>query len=191
MRTDLKHRFSGPVTVFHEQALPEKATPAGYAALIDAYALQVPLPRTLSATGEHHRVREQDGWRIRTPRHAPSSDLGAHLTFALKYEGLDLAVLKRLFDATGPGYIERLVRATPTGSYARRIWFLYEWLTARRLSLPDADKGTYVPVVDPKQQWAIEGENSPPPPCPQQSAGNAGLLPPWSSGRRSLRGSWP
>ncbi len=161
MDVRFKNLFSGSVTVFHEQALPEKATPAGYAALIDAYALEVPLPRTLSATGEHHRVREQDGWRILTPRHAPSPDLSAHLTFALKYEGLDLAVLRRLFEAVGSGEIESLVRATPTGSYARRIWFLYEWLTGQRLALPDADKGTYVPAVDPEQQWAIEGENSP------------------------------
>jgi len=30
------NRFSGAITIFHEGALPEKATPAGYAALIDA-----------------------------------------------------------------------------------------------------------------------------------------------------------
>ena len=159
-KTD-KHRFSGPVTVFHEWPLPEKATPAGYAALIGAYDLAVPLPRTLAATGEHHRIKEEAGWRILTPRHAASADLEGHLTFALKYEGLDLAVLNRLFGAVGAGEIETLVRAKPTGSYARRIWFLYEWLTGRRLDLPDADKGTYVPVVDPEQQWAIDGENSP------------------------------
>jgi hypothetical protein len=158
---DDSQRFSGPVTVFHEQSLPEQATPAGYAALIDAYRLEVPLPRTLAATGEHHRIKEQAGWRILTPRHAASPDLEGHLTFALKYEGLDLAVLARLFAAIPPGKIEALVRATPTGSYARRIWFLYEWLTGKRLDLPDADKGTYVPVVDPEQQWAIEGANSP------------------------------
>src|SRR5438309_844000 len=28
-----QHDFSGPVTVFHERALSERATPAGYAAL--------------------------------------------------------------------------------------------------------------------------------------------------------------
>ena len=41
--------FSGPAVVFHERRLPVKAIPAGYAALIDAYSLKVPLPRTLSA----------------------------------------------------------------------------------------------------------------------------------------------
>jgi hypothetical protein len=155
------HRFSGPVTVFHGRALPERGIPAGYLALIDAYGLAVPLPRTLSAIGEHHKVKEQDGWRILTPRHAPSANLEGHLTFALKYEGLDLAVLNRLFRAVGVTEIEALVRAKPTGRYARRIWFLFEWLTGRRLDLPDAAKSTYVPVVDPEHQWAIEGENSP------------------------------
>jgi hypothetical protein len=59
-----KIRFSGPVTVFQERVLPERATPAGYAALIDAYRLKAPVPRTLSATGEHHRIRQDNsGWR--------------------------------------------------------------------------------------------------------------------------------
>lgn len=156
-----EQRFSGAITVFREWALPERAVPAGYAALIDAYGLRVPLPRILFATGEHHRIRNELGWRILTPRHAPSSNLAAHLTFALKYEGLDLAVLKRLFATVAPAEIEALVRAKPTGSYSRRIWFLYEWLLGRRLDLPDAVKGTYEPVVDPDQQWATPGANSP------------------------------
>ncbi len=146
--------------MFHERTLPEKATPAGYVALVDAYDLPVPLPRTLSATGEHHRVKEEAGRRILTPRHAPSPDLEGHLTFALKYEGLDLAVLNRLFGAVDANAIEALVRAKPTGSYARRIWFLYEWLTGRRLNLSDAEKGSYVRVVDPELQYATDGENS-------------------------------
>jgi hypothetical protein len=96
-----------------------------------------------------------------TPRHAPHPTLEGHLTFALKYEGLDLAVLKRLFLAAGPAAIEAVVRDKPTGSYARRIWFLYEWLTGTRLDLPDAEAGRYVPIVDPERQHAREGENAP------------------------------
>ena len=157
----MQQRFSGPVTIFQERRLPEKATPAGYGALIDAYDLPVPLPRTLSAIGERHRVIEARGWRILTPRHAPHPTLEGHLTFAFKNEGLDLAVLKQLFLTTGPAEIEVLVRAKPTGGYARRIWFLYEWLTGNRLDLPDAEAGRYVPVLDPDRQWAVDGENSP------------------------------
>jgi hypothetical protein len=161
MAAATQHHFSGPVTVFQERRLPERATPAGYSALIGAFDLQVPLPRTLSAIGERHRITEEGGWRIMTPRHAPHATLEGHLTFALKYEGLDLAVLKRLFLAAGAGAIETLVREKSTGAYARRIWFLYEWLTNRRLDLPNANTGRYVPVVDPEHQYVAKGENAP------------------------------
>jgi hypothetical protein len=160
MKMAQKHEFSGAVTVFHERRLPETAVPAGYAALIDALRLPVPLPRTLAAIGPHHKQYERDGWRMYTPRHAPTHDLEGHLTFALKNEGLDLGVLKALFHATGPGPIEAMVRATPTGSYARRAWFLYEWLLEATLDLPDAGRGAYALVVDPALQWATPGSTS-------------------------------
>ena len=160
MDTEAQHRFSGPATVFQDRRLPERATLAGYAALIDAYGLRVPLARILHATGERHRIVEAEGWRLLTPRHAPRPTLAGHLTFALKHEGLDLAVLKRLFLAVDASEVESIVRATPTGGYARRLWFLCEWLTGRRLSLPDATRGNYVQAVDPAQQWAASGEKS-------------------------------
>lgn len=160
MNTRLQNSFSGPVTVFHERRLPEKATPAGYGTLIDAYHLSVPLPRTLYAIGDRHRTIEEAGWRILTPRYAPAATLEGHLTFALKYEGVDLAVLKRLFQAVGDDAIADLVKSKPTGTYARRLWFLFEWLLGRRLDLPDAQMGSYASVIDPEQQWASGGINS-------------------------------
>ncbi|MCH8099666.1 MAG: Fic family protein [Proteobacteria bacterium] len=159
MNQAAEHNYSGPVTVFHGRRLPEAATPAGYSALIDAYDLTTPLPRTMLATGSHHRIRENGGWRLLTPRHAPQPTLEGHLTFALKNEGLDLAILKRLFLAAGPRSIEAIVQSKPTGSYTRRIWFLYEWLTSFTLNLEDATRGSYVPVVDTHQQYATDGVN--------------------------------
>ena len=153
-------RFSGPVNVFHQRRLPETATPAGYGALIGAYSLDVPVPIRLAAAGERHRVTMTDTWRIMTPRHQPQASLLGHLTFALKYEGLDLAVLKRLFRATGPGPVMAWVRDEPTGSYARRVWFLYEWLTEEVLDLPDAEGGRYISVLDDRLQFGTDGTNS-------------------------------
>lgn len=152
--------FSGPVTAFHGQRLPERATPVGYAALIDAWQLAVPLPLALSAIGRRHKVYEADGWRIYTPRHQPAGELSAHLRFALRYEGVDLGVLKALFRATGPGPIADIVRASPTGASGRRLWFFYEWLLQERIDLPDAARGAYSPVVDPRLQWAVTGVTS-------------------------------
>jgi len=159
METHQKNPFSGPVTVFQEHRLPEQAKPVGYAALIDAYELAVPTPMRLTAIGAHHRIIETDNWRLLTPRHDPEASLEGHLVFALKYEGLDLVLLKRLFLTIGGEPIEAIVKNSPTGAYARRLWFLYEWLTGQKLDLPDAQKGSYVPVVDPKQQWAPGGKS--------------------------------
>ena len=160
MDAPAQNRFSGPVTVFQERRLPVTATPTGYAAVIGAYDLSVPLPRTLSATGQRHRLLEEGGWRIYSPRYAPEASLEGHLTFALKYEGLDLAILKRLFAATGPAPVAGLVRAKPTGAYARRIWFLYEWLMGTQLDLPNAERGAYALIVDPDRQYAAPAETS-------------------------------
>jgi hypothetical protein len=69
--------------------------------------------------------------------------------------------LKRLFLHAGPREIEAVVRGKPTGAYARRIWFLYEWLLGARLDLPDAEKGSYAGVVDAERQWTVEKVSSP------------------------------
>lgn len=156
-----KKPFSGPVSVFHDRRLPERAIPVGYATLIDAFELAVPVPINLSAIGARHKVYQAGGWKLYTPRHQPDASLTGHLTFALRYEGLDLAVLKALFQATGPEPLIEIVRAAPTGAYARRLWFLYEWLLDARLALDDAVQGTYASVVDPDLQWATDGTTSP------------------------------
>jgi len=160
MKSDHNYQFSGPVTLFHERRLPVEAIPAGYAALIKAFSLAVPLPKILSATGKRHTIIIDNNWRILTPRHAPEPSLGGHLTFALKHEGVDLLVLKKLFEMIGDKPIEEIVKAKPTSRYARRLWFLYEWLLDTRLKLPDADMGSYVPVLDEKLQFAGDTKNS-------------------------------
>src|SRR6056297_2923959 len=150
--------LSEPVTVFHERRLPVRGILAGYAALIDAYNLKVPLPRRLCAIGERHRMREEGEWRLFTPRHRPEDSLNGQLTFALKYEGIDLAVLNRLFRRVSQDEIVAIVKNSPTGVYARRLWFLYEWLTSMRLPIEDLAQAGYVEVVDPEMQLTISGE---------------------------------
>jgi hypothetical protein len=149
------------VTDFRGRRLPEPAIPIGYAALIAAYDLQLPLPPRLAAiAGRHHPVATAN-WNILTPRHAVDPDLAAQLTFAIKWEGVDLGVLAQLFGAIAPAQIVALVQATPTGAFARRIWFLYEWLTGTTLDLADAGKVRMVGVLDPDQQFAlVRGEGS-------------------------------
>jgi hypothetical protein len=162
MKTTFKVSSPGPAKTFMNRRLPEEAVPVGYAALIQTFDLRVPVPRTLSAISDRHRKYIRDCWRILTPRHMPEQSLRGQLTFALKYEGLDLALLKRLFLKTGPAPILQIVRGTPTGNYARRLWFLYEWLLSEQLDLPDSKSkgGAYIPVIDPDLQYCVPGKTS-------------------------------
>lgn len=143
------------VSAFRGRALPEPARLVGWAWCMDRYTLELPLPPYLTAIAGRHRPRDLGGWRLMPERYAPSDDLLAHVTFALRYEGVNLAVLEALAHAVAPDSIAAAVRSAPSGAYARRLWFLYEWLTGTRLDLPDAGKVKAVNAVDPTLQVAL------------------------------------
>lgn len=146
--------FSQNLSVFHGLHLPEDdALLAGYAAIIYSYDLKVPLPETLAAISKKHRKYQTIDWVMFTPRHTPHDSLYGHLTFALKHEGVNLSVLKALFDKVEPSAIVNIVNSEPTGSYSRRIWFLYEWLQGIQIALPPAMKGKLVDALDSILQY--------------------------------------
>jgi hypothetical protein len=151
----MDERISHTVNNFRGMSLPESGTLVGYAALIEQLDLQVPLPPRLSAISKRHHPRSTEDWQLFTPRHAPADTLGGHIQFALKWEGVQLGVLAALFRAVAAEAIAAIIRTTPTGAYARRLWFLYEWLTGQTLPLPALGKVRAVPVVDPELQFAL------------------------------------
>lgn len=146
---------SQSVNDFHGRPLPEPAMPVGYAALIQRYDLALPLPPRLAATTDRHHPIATAAWNMLSPRYRPEKSLAGHLMFALKWEGVDLAVLAQLFKAASPDAIRDVVLATPNGIFARRLWYIYEWMTGTLLDVPDLRKVRLVPVVDPEQQFAL------------------------------------
>jgi hypothetical protein len=148
---------SQDVRDFRGRVLPEAAILAGYAALIEKYDLKVSLPPRLAGIALRHHPTSTEAWRLLTPRHAPEDTLIGHLEFALKWEGVDLAVLSALFKKVEGSEIAKAVRARPTGAYARRLWFLYEWLTDRRLDIADPGKVRAIPIVDSNNQFGLKG----------------------------------
>ena len=154
-------RFSQEINVFHGRQTPEKATLVGYGAVIDSLDLAVPLPTQLAVISEKHRQYNTPEWLVYTPRHTPKDSLYGHLTFAIKYEGINLLFFKKLFDLIEKTAIESMVIKEPLSQYSRKIWFLYEWLLQKDLDIPDLKEGNYVPLVDEKLQYAtIKGINS-------------------------------
>lgn len=154
MEIDNYKRFSQPVSIFHGRALPTMdGSLAGYAALVHAYDLKTPLPEHLCFISRQHKRYKVKGWEVYTLRHKPKPSLVGHLTFALKYEGIDLAILNTLFQKIKPTELEGWVKSEPNSRYSRRVWFLYEWLTGKKLNIPDIERGNFFAVVDTKLQF--------------------------------------
>jgi hypothetical protein len=76
-----------------------------------------------------------------------------HLLFSLKHDGVSLPILCELFEIRKRADVEheiaRAVGTTPTGQYHRRLWYLYEWLTGRRLNLPAPSTSGFIRLLDP------------------------------------------
>lgn len=134
--------------------VPPGSTPVGYAKLILDQDLCAVAPWHLSFLGRRAATHKDiDHLREVFPLgHDPGPGLVDQLTFALRYDGLDLGVLAALLTSAQR---ERLAREleedltrSPYGKYSRILWFLIEWLTGDRLKLPDLKNGTYVPVLD-------------------------------------------
>lgn len=104
-----------------------------------------------SAIGTSRRTVVLDAVRqeIYPPRFLPDPTLGEHLKFALKNEIVHVEFLARVFQLAGPEPIEEWIRKEPSGAYARRAGFFYEWLTGSRLDVTDTPTGNYIDALDP------------------------------------------
>jgi len=157
----IANSFSKEITVFHGRIAPETATLVGYGAIIETLQLAVPLPEVLSIISKLRKSYQSDGWFVYSSRNAFDDTLYKHLVFALKYEGINLLVFKKLFETIDKQDILSILQEEPTGQYSRKIWFLFEWLMNDKLAIPDLSMKNYVPLVDDTIQYAIEnGEKS-------------------------------
>ncbi len=140
------------MAVFQEKTVPRGTKLAGYAALAEAIQLRVPIrePSCVSDTFVKDSRRQEKTWTVFDQRYWPGGTLIDHLTFALRYENIDLLVLKRAFEKIPANEIEAFVQAAPTSDLARRAWFLYEMLTERSLEIEDAKSMTAIDLLDPK-----------------------------------------
>src|SRR5438045_9303808 len=97
---------------------------AGYAQLIKKYDLAV-LPHwhesKVGPTSAHRIEQTGDTVRETYPaRHWPGEGVGDHLEFALKYDGVNLLILAKLFRTVSQEAITGYVQSKPNGKYARR-----------------------------------------------------------------------
>ncbi len=158
------NHFSRKITTFHGRVLPEQGILVGNAQLLQILeentGRRLPLPNILALVTDKQQRYNTEQWQVFANRYMPAENEIAHLVFALKYEGIDLLILKEFFIYAGDSLVETMMKNKPTSQYSRKIWFLYEWLLEKQLGIPDAKTGTYVEILSPKLQYAGPIKNS-------------------------------
>ncbi len=130
----------------------DELRPAGYVAITALLGLRT-IPNwheSYIAAGNTHKIESNGGLvkEIYPSKYWPGDSVGDHLEFALKYDGVNPAVLACIFRGVETLEIEAYVASKPSGKYARRIWYLFEQITGRRLSLHDLKGCRYVDLLD-------------------------------------------
>ena len=139
--------------------------PAGYAFFLEKFNLTaIPHWHTsfVSSVGPRKsRTLNSVIEDIYPVRYWPGEGVGDHLEFALKYDGVNLGLLNLIFEHIDENAITEYINSKPTGKYARKIWFFYEFLTDKQLPLKDITSGNYVDALEEKMYYTIAtGENS-------------------------------
>jgi len=70
------------------------------------------------------------------------NDLLENLEFALKHEGINLEIIKALFEQIETHLVFTYIQAQPTRIYTRKIWYLYEFLMDKQLPIGNCKKIT-------------------------------------------------
>ena len=135
--------------------------PVGYSELVSRYSLDVIPHHVQSFIADRGRRRTViDGYRkteIYTKKYDPGDNLAGHLVFALKFEGINLEILSALFQAVDHTELEHFIKETPAGKYARKVWFLYEFLTGKELDLEPCKVTNYIDILESPKYVTAEG----------------------------------
>lgn len=104
--------------------------------------------------GSRPKVVPGDGveWEYFPKSYAPAPHPLAHVEFVLKYDHLHLELLRDLFRRLPQQEVAAWVASQPTGKWARRVGYLYEFLTGHDLD-PKAlgVGGNYAPLLEARR----------------------------------------
>jgi hypothetical protein len=145
--------------IFQNEVLPGDAALVGYSHLARKHGIQtyVRFPACVSRNHVRGTVVRKGVWQLYDKRYWPGDKDIDHLVFALKHENFDMLSLKRILDILPQKTIGNYLRSSPTGIYARRIWFLYEWLKESELDMADCPKCQTVSLLEPEKYFTSQG----------------------------------
>ena len=105
--------------------------------------------RSILGSRPHIEIDENgDVMETYPTRYAPKSDPMSHMEFYIKYDDINLDFLNAVFLRIPPSDIVAYIERQPRGRYERRIGMLYEFLTGKRLDVPDLVRENYIDLLD-------------------------------------------
>ena len=135
----------------------------GGAWLAANYGIEPVMPlQTVSHLGGRRATHVSEGitTEIYVESMRPSATLRGHLTFHLKHEIPNLELLSRLFVKINPHELTAWIDDEPSGQYAKRVGFFYEFITGRTLDIQSKILGGYIAVLDDEKQVAASPEHT-------------------------------
>lgn len=122
----------------------------GYAHLVRMLSLHVLPIKRPALVRPVTRVEVMGDYLAVPHRLAPANDQHlAHVLFALKHEGINLAVLAQALPVLAEHDLLAALTEAPGGAYIRKACFLWEAFTGRRLRYEEKAKGNAAPLFDP------------------------------------------
>src|SRR3990167_4322068 len=118
--------------------VPEGAIALGYRKLIEMFNLKVVPHFRWSYVSLKWEKRElyfknqNITLYIYPPSYKLSDNVFKHLEFALKYEGVNLYIIKKVLSQISPAEITKYIQNHPMGRYARILWYFYENLENKK-----------------------------------------------------------
>ncbi len=134
---------------------------AGYRFLTDKYKMRhIPHWRSSFVSdakrGRHSVTEDNVREEFYPARNWPGERACDHLEFAIKYDGINLALLCSLFRHLEPQELADFILEHPVSTPRRKLWFFYEFLTGATLPLENAAKGNYTLLLDPEEYYTLK-----------------------------------
>ena len=111
----------------------------GYSSLIKQHELHV-IPHFcasfINPTGRGYTFIEQEQEiRVYPQSYALADPMNSlsQLEFAIKHEGVNLEIISHCFELIKKNMITQFIRKTPTGKYARILWFFFFFFSGEML----------------------------------------------------------
>ena len=90
-------------------------------------------------------------------RYDPGNTPAQHIEFALKYDDFNPDFLQEVFQLMQEAEVVAFIEHVPSGKYARKIGFLYEFLTGKQLSIQKTISGNYIDLLEPDKYITSKG----------------------------------